>query len=130
MPMMPDDLLQTLTRFHREVVVPDIERIVEARAGKTDERFDEILTHFDSIYQRFDRLETEYQAIVAGLDRIEKRMGVLERRMTALEQNGRSDLDELKAQVLELRDRLAAVEASLEQQRASNTQLATRNAES
>jgi len=138
MTAMPDDLLQVLTRFHREVIVPDLDRRDEkyAKAEQLGSLRNEMLSHFDAIYQRFDRLETEYQAIVAGLDRIEKRIGVLERRMTALEQNGRNELDELKAQVLELRDRLAAVEANLkqqrasEQQRASNPQRATRNPES
>jgi hypothetical protein len=54
---MSDDLLKVLTRFHREVVVPDIDRLVDERISKTDKKFDEILTHFDAIYQRFDRLD-------------------------------------------------------------------------
>jgi hypothetical protein len=58
---MPDDLLQVLTRFHREVVLPDIERVVDSRFMKVDQLRDEMLTHFDAIYHRLDRLETEYQ---------------------------------------------------------------------
>ncbi len=54
---MGDDLLSILTRFHREVVLPDMKRVVE---DMTKARFDDIDRHFDEIYKRFDRLETEY----------------------------------------------------------------------
>ena len=51
-------MLRLLTRFHREVVVPDIERIVDARAGiKIEALQNEMFSHFDEIYRRFDRLE-------------------------------------------------------------------------
>jgi hypothetical protein len=59
---MADDLLATLTRFHREIVLPDIRRIVE---DVTNPRFDEINHHFDEVYKRLDRLETEYHMLVA-----------------------------------------------------------------
>jgi hypothetical protein len=78
---MPDDpvTLATLTQFHREVVLPDIERIVDKRIGDLDHRlevrFDDINRHFDAIYQRFEKLETEYHMLVAGLKRVEERLG-------------------------------------------------------
>ena len=57
---MSDDLLNVLTRFHREVVVPDIERIVEAKITPFRE---EMLANFDAVFRRLDRLESEYQAL-------------------------------------------------------------------
>ena len=54
---MADDLLQVLTRFHREVVLPDLERVVDARIGPLRE---EMLSNFDAIYKKLDRLESEY----------------------------------------------------------------------
>jgi hypothetical protein len=46
----------TLLRFHREVLVPDVERIVEA----TEKRLrDEMQTGFDALAQRLERLATE-----------------------------------------------------------------------
>jgi hypothetical protein len=56
---MLDDLLPILTRFHREIVLPDIQRIVGDAVGALEGRMN---AHFDEIYKRFDRLETEYHA--------------------------------------------------------------------
>jgi hypothetical protein len=62
-----EDLLPILTRFHREVVLPDIERVVGGLRDEMNGRFAALDVHFDAIYQRFDRLETEYHMLVAGL---------------------------------------------------------------
>ncbi len=60
---MPDELFSVLTRFHREIVVPDIERIVGDVVGGLDSKVtalrDEMLSHFDAMYKRFDLLESE-----------------------------------------------------------------------
>jgi hypothetical protein len=62
---MADDLLGVLTRFHREVVLPDIERIVDERISSEIAPFwQEMLSHFDAIHKRFDRLETQYGSTV------------------------------------------------------------------
>ena len=59
-----DDLLQTVVRFHREVVLPDIERVVSSVVDGSERRLrDEMHAIFDT---RLDRLETEYHMIVAG----------------------------------------------------------------
>jgi hypothetical protein len=63
-----DDLIPILTRFHREVVLPDIQRVVGDLRLEMNERFAD--AHFDAIDQRFDRLETEYHMLVAGLKRV------------------------------------------------------------
>ena len=52
---MADDLLTTLTRFHREVVLPDVERVVDkVVTPKIDALRDEMNSHFDAIYKRLD----------------------------------------------------------------------------
>lgn len=68
---MAGDLLQVLTRFHREVIVPDLDRRDE-RLGTVEQKLDEVLTHFDAIYHRFDRLESEYQALASAVGRLEQ----------------------------------------------------------
>jgi hypothetical protein len=71
---MPDDpiTLATLTQFHREVLLPDVQRIVAESESRLERRMD---AHLDAIYQRFDRLETEYHMVVTGLKRVEERLG-------------------------------------------------------
>jgi hypothetical protein len=51
---MAEDLPSVLTRFHGEVVLPDIERVLDARIAPLRQ---EMLSHFDAIYRRFERLE-------------------------------------------------------------------------
>ena len=64
---MEQELLNALARFHREVALPDITRIVDERVdGAVSTIRNEMLTHFDGVYQRLDRLETEFQALRQG----------------------------------------------------------------
>ena len=74
--MVADDLFDVLMRFHREVVIPDMERLeerLEARlGGRIDELRDEILGRFDAVYKRFDRLESEYHALSAAVKKLGK----------------------------------------------------------
>lgn len=65
------DLVRVLTKFHREVIAPDVERIV----GAAERRLrDEMHTLADAGSQQTHELRTEYHMIVAGLKRIEDRM--------------------------------------------------------
>ena len=61
--------LSVLAQFHREVILPDIERVV---AGLVNGRFDAIDDHFDAVYHRFERLETDYVSMKAGVKRLEE----------------------------------------------------------
>ena len=82
---MAEDLLPILTRFHREVFIPDVKRVVgevvDALEHRINTRFDEVNGHVDGIYQRFDRLETEYHMLVAGLNRVEERLDRVEQKL-------------------------------------------------
>jgi chromosome segregation ATPase len=95
----------TLLRFHREVLVPDVERIV----GATEQRLrDEMQTGFDALAQRLERLETEYQMLVAGLRRVEDRLDSIEKRMAL-----RTELQELRTKVTSLEAKIAELESEL-----------------
>lgn len=77
-----EDLVQVLTKFHREIVLPDVQRLVgglrqemnarfdavDRRFEGVDRRFDEVTGHLDAIYQRFDKLETGLQEQVRTLE--------------------------------------------------------------
>ena len=62
---MAEDLIPILTRFHREVVLPDIQRVVGELRLEMNERFAGLDAHFAAIYKRFEALETEYQRLNA-----------------------------------------------------------------
>lgn len=107
-----EDLLPILTRFHREVVMPDVKRIVDSLEQRVNARFDEVNGHFDAIYQRFDRLETEYHMIVLGLKRVEERLDRVEQRLDKMAL--RSEFLELKARVDGLQEQVRALEAQFD----------------
>ncbi len=61
---MTEDLIPILTKFHREIFLPDIQLLIGELREEMNARFDEVNRHFDAIYKRFDRLESEYHVIV------------------------------------------------------------------
>jgi chromosome segregation ATPase len=106
--LMAEDLLSVLTRFHSEVVLPDIERIVDTRITPLRQ---EMLSHFDAIYRRFDRLESEYAALKVGLQRVEERLNTVDQKLDRMAL--RSELLDLKGRVVALEQRIAELEANL-----------------
>jgi polyhydroxyalkanoate synthesis regulator phasin len=105
---VPDELLSVLTRFHREVVVPDIERIVD---GKITPLREDMLANFDAVFKRLDVLQSEYHALTAAVQRLEDRMAAVEQKIDKLAL--RSELVELKQRVQALEQRIADLEAQL-----------------
>jgi hypothetical protein len=53
---MADELVPVLARFYREVIAPDINRIVTDAFGSFEERMN---ARFEALCKRFDRLEAE-----------------------------------------------------------------------
>jgi hypothetical protein len=49
--------LAVLAQFHREVILPDVERVVGALEARMNARFHDVYGHFDAVYHRFDRLD-------------------------------------------------------------------------
>src|ERR687891_345968 len=97
----PSIPLSAFAQFHREVILPDMERVV----GALERRLrDEMHTLHDSVLMGIERLEGEYQAIRAGLVRVEDRLDALEAR-----------LEGLVAAVHRLDERLSRVEKRLDE---------------
>ena len=107
-PLIRSVLAAVLADFHRDVVRPDIEQVVNTAVGQL--RLD-MNGHFDAVHARLDRLEDEYQAIKEGLRRLEVRHERLDAKVASVE----TLVLDLQAQVLELRTRLGRVEERLEE---------------
>ena len=100
--------LAVLAQFHRDVLTPEIERIVQASERRLR---DEMHTLHDATLVRFERLEAENAAIKLGLVRVEERLDRVEQRLDSLETNHR----QLAASLRLLDERLTRVEQRLEQ---------------
>jgi len=112
--LVSEDLVPVLAKFHREVVLPDIKRVVQEAVSESERHLrDEMQSLFDALTQRMERLETEYHMIVAGLKRVEERLDRIEQRLdkTAL----RSELLELKGRLDTLQEQVRALEARLDE---------------
>src|SRR3990170_19108 len=80
------DISDTFNEFFGKVIEPRFDRIesyiqkqieprfdkIDKKLEENDRKFNDLLNHFDQIYNRLDRLETEYFTITAGLQRVEK----------------------------------------------------------
>lgn len=107
-----EDLVPVLAKFHREVLLPDVKRVVAEAVEASERRLrDEMQTGFDALAQRLDRLETEYQMLVTGLKRVEERLDRVEQRLDKMAL--RSELLELKARVDALHGQVQDLEARL-----------------
>jgi hypothetical protein len=58
-----EDLLPLLTRFHREIFLPDMQRLVGDFRQAMNARFDEVNARFGDLFGRLDRLETEQETV-------------------------------------------------------------------
>lgn len=104
-----EDLVQVLAKFHREVLLPDVERIV----GEAERRLrNEMHTLFDTLSQQIQELRTEYHMLVAGLKRVEERLDRVEQKLDKMAL--RSELLELKTRVDELQEQVRTIEARLD----------------
>ena len=52
------DLFDTLSEFYGKIIQPEFKEI-RKKLDEHDQKFRDILDHFDRIYTRFDRFETE-----------------------------------------------------------------------
>ncbi len=123
---MSQEFVAALAQFHREVLLPDIQRIVTESEGRLR---DEMHGLFDGLAHRLERLETEYHMLVAGVRRIEERLDRVEQRLDGVEQrldgveqrldkvDERLDRMEqrmaLRTEVQDLKSRVAALESQI-----------------
>ncbi len=111
--MTAEDLVPILATFHRQVVLPDVKRVIEDTVLASEGRLrNEMHTLYDALAQRLGTLETEYHMIVAGLQRLEERLDRVDERLGRLE--GRLDGIERKLDKTALRSELAALQVRVE----------------
>ncbi len=60
---MADDEWDILMRFHREVFLPDFERIFDSLSGSLDLFAQDMRAGFAEFHRRFDRLESQYLSL-------------------------------------------------------------------
>src|SRR5688500_638780 len=92
-------LAQALVEFHRDVIAPDMQRIVRDSESRLR---NEMQTFHDEILHRLVKLESEYHLLTVGLARVENRLDTLE-----------AQYRDLLASVLRLEERLSRVEERL-----------------
>jgi hypothetical protein len=98
--MEQEDLFRALMRFHREVAMPDMGRLVDERVGgEIGGLRNEMLTNFDGVFHRLERVEQEGHMTTAGLRRVEDRLTGVEGRLTHVEH----ELVEVRVELTELR---------------------------
>ena len=107
-------LTTALVQFHREIVLPDLQKVVEASEGRLR---NEMHGLHDSLLQKLAKLETEYEFLKVGLarvegrlERIDQRLDGMDGRLVALETLYR----ELLAAVNRLEERLSRVERQVD----------------
>ena len=88
---MAEAVRETLLRFHREIAVPENERLIDSRIVPFR---DQVITNLDGVWKQLETLNQEYQAIKAALRRLEEQIAA------------RSELERLKERVVILEQRL------------------------
>lgn len=102
--------LSVLAKFHREVIVPDIQRIVgDAVSGSEGRLRNEMQGFHDSIVKSLGDLETESVAIKLGLMRLEERIELVEVVLGKVEER----LGNVELRLTKVEDRLDSVEKDL-----------------
>jgi hypothetical protein len=89
MPAMSDQplTLEVLAQFHREVVVPDLQRIVADEVSGSDRYLTTQIEHlWDALLGTREKLEIEYLLIKSGIARLEDRLDRVDQRLGALEE--------------------------------------------
>src|SRR5258708_40256272 len=110
---MKNDRFQVLTQFHREVILPDVQRIVDDAYGKLR---NEMYTQFDGVYMRFDRLESEYYALKSWMSRLDERLARIESEVQSLNvrmSGVESEVQSLNARMGRVETELQAVKSNL-----------------
>lgn len=81
---METEISKALIDFYHKILQPELAGI-KVKLQENDEKFIEMLSHFDGVHKRLDNLEAEYHSINGGLGRLEKRQDRLENKFDVLE---------------------------------------------
>ena len=81
-PLTLGALAEFLPRFHREVILPDIQRV----AAESERRLvDQIERLWDALLDTRERRETEYLLLKSGIARVEERLERVDDRLSRIE---------------------------------------------
>jgi DnaJ-domain-containing protein 1 len=84
-PVIADELWSTLLRFHREIALPDVDRIVGARIEPLRDDLAsfkrETHANFDAVWNNLGRLQSEYHSLTAAMKRVEQRLARVEEKI-------------------------------------------------
>jgi len=105
---MNKELSEVLLDFYQKILAPEFASIQKKQAAH-DEKFIDIIGHFDDLYKHLEKLEEEYQMITLGMKRIEDRLKGSQFPREDIE----SKLKELKMQFLHMQSRLEAIEREI-----------------
>ena len=100
---------RTFDRFAR--ILDEFRRQSAEQEARNEERFREILGHFDAVYHRLDKIEQEYLMLKEGIRRIEAMLLDEQGKREALERR----LAGLKTDVVALQARIEAIERRLQE---------------
>jgi predicted nucleic acid-binding Zn-ribbon protein len=104
--------LATLTRFHRETVAPDFQRIIR-QLDRLDSRLEMVHGKVEGLCERLEPFEKEYRLLVGAVHEIEGRLEKLEGHIDRLAV--RSELETLRDKVNGLQDQIRELERRLKQ---------------
>ena len=124
------DISDTFNEFFGKVIEPRFDRIesyiqkqieprfdkIDKKLEENDRKFNDLLNHFDQIYNRLDRLETEYFTITAGLQRVEKQLVGIEEKLDkeiAIRERLEGEISDLKQRVVVLQMKIEEIEIRL-----------------
>ncbi len=78
-PITKREMVDTLGEFYGKFIEPEF-KAIRSKLDEHDQKFRDLLEHFDRIYTRLDRLETEYfsptgdSTLQARIEEFEKRL--------------------------------------------------------
>ncbi|MCX5814631.1 MAG: hypothetical protein NTX75_00095 [Proteobacteria bacterium] len=105
---MNKELSEALLDFHQKILAPEFATIQKKQAAH-DDKFIDIIGHFDDLYKHLEKLEEEYQMITLGMKRIEDCF----QESQFPRQDMESKLKELKVQFFQMQSRLEAIEREI-----------------
>jgi chromosome segregation ATPase len=124
---MNQNLFHSLMQFHREIALPDMQRLIDNHTELMNARFDHVFKLFDGVFGKLERLDSEMVALKGGLARVEARLTAVESRLTNVE----SRLSSVESEIQFVKNEIGRFErwrASLEARFDASEQNAARDA--
>jgi len=109
------DISDTFNEFFGKVIEPRFDKI-DKTLEENDKKFNDLLNHFDPIYNRLDRLEAEYFTITSGLQRVEKQLVSIEEKLDkeiGIRERLAGEISDLKQRVGVLQRKIEEIEIRL-----------------